>query len=303
MFQATIDDVVNNFLRERVNNLSVFFDSDIITIFSPMSDGLDFRVRQYIEDIADDREVNQTPSKDSLLVFLETTGGSIEVVERIVNIFRSHYTTVKFIIPGFAYSAGTVLVLSGDEIFMDGFSVLGPIDPQIRNKDGDFMPATGYLHEYRGLINTINEKSNSGTPATAEINYLISSFSPEKLAFIEQHIEFSKNLIVDWLPKYKFKDWHSTDSNSIPVTPDMKTARALEIATILGDVNRWHMHGRGIGLKELASEEIKLKINNFSNDKDLNIGIRMYYDVLKDYLIRTSGPFALHGSRGLTRLN
>jgi len=50
---------------------------------------------------------------------LTTGGGSIEVVQRIVDVFRQHYTLVDFIVPNYAYSAGTVLAMSGDAIYMD----------------------------------------------------------------------------------------------------------------------------------------------------------------------------------------
>lgn len=53
MFQATVDDVIFNFLGEQIKSLSTNFDADIITIFSPMVDGVDVKVRQYIEDIKD----------------------------------------------------------------------------------------------------------------------------------------------------------------------------------------------------------------------------------------------------------
>lgn len=302
MFQATVDDVVFNFLNEQINALSTNFNADIITIFSPMVDGVDVRVRQYIEDIKDSN-MSIPSSKDNLVVILETPGGSVEVVEKIVNVFRANYSHVKFIVPGFAFSAGTVLVLSGDEIYMDNFSVLGPIDPQIMNSDGHYLPATGYLHEYNRLLSEINDKVSKNIPAVAEINYLTSSFQPEKLAFIEQHIKFSQTLIVDWLIRYKFKDWHTTKTKTENVTSEMKEQRATDIATILGDVNRWHMHGRGIGMKELMGDDIKLQINNFSENDSLNTIIRMYYDVLKDYLNKTGNQIALHGSNKLVRMN
>ena len=51
-------------------------------------------------------------------------------VERTVGIIRQHYFQVDFIIPDKAMSAGTVCALSGDNIYMDYYSQLGPIDPQ-----------------------------------------------------------------------------------------------------------------------------------------------------------------------------
>lgn len=302
MFQATVDDVVLNFLSEQIKTLSNHFNADVITIFSPMADGIDIRVRQYIEDIKDRTEANSNERKENLVVILETPGGSIEVVERIANVFRDNYSDVKFIVPGFAFSAGTVLVLSGDEIYMDNFSVLGPIDPQILNHEGRFLPATGYLHEYNRLLADINTKAQQDQPVTAEINFLTSSFQPEKLAFIEQHIKFSQTLIVKWLVNYKFKNWTHSKSKNIPITEEIKAKRANDIATILGDVNKWHSHGRGIGLKELTGSDIKLQINNYSENHTLNMTVRMYYDVLKDYLQKMSVFSALHGSHTLVRI-
>jgi ClpP class serine protease len=51
-------------------------------------------------------------------------------------------------------SAGTVLVMCGDNIYMDYFSVLGPIDPQVkrRSKGNVYVPALGYLEKYNELV-------------------------------------------------------------------------------------------------------------------------------------------------------
>ena len=68
-------------------------------------------------------------------LILDTPGGVVEVVERIVRVLRHHYTEVKFVIPDRAMSAGTVLAMSGDDILMDYHSCLGPIDPQLQLDD------------------------------------------------------------------------------------------------------------------------------------------------------------------------
>lgn len=303
MFKATIDDVIFNFLTNSYDELTNVIQADILSIISPMYDGLDVSVRQYIEDHVD--SLNDTPNamkSNKLCVLLQTTGGSVEVVERITRVFRNYYDEVIFIVPNFAYSAGTVLVLSGDVIYMDYFSVLGPIDPQIRNKDGEWLPANGYLNEFENLISTINYKDSQGENPLAELTLLANQFNPEKLGFIKQSNQFSKNLIKEWLPKYKFKNWKYTETTSQLVTEDMKVRRAEEIAEILANVHRWNTHGRGIGLSELTSEEIKLKIENFAEDATMNKAIRIYYDVLADYTFKMGYNGILHGSQGLRRL-
>ena len=99
-------------------------------------DGNENVLRDIVEDIAKDT------NKEQLAVILTTTGDSATAVERYVNIIRKHYNKIIFIIPDYAYSAGTIFCMSGDEIWMDYFSVLGPIDPQIRNKDGEKQDKT-----------------------------------------------------------------------------------------------------------------------------------------------------------------
>ena len=41
--------------------------------------------------------------------------------------------------------------LSGDEIYMDYYSRLGPIDPQVNNQEGRQVPALGYLKQWERL--------------------------------------------------------------------------------------------------------------------------------------------------------
>jgi ATP-dependent protease ClpP protease subunit len=61
-----------------------------------------------IHDLLKDR-----PEKN-LDVFLETLGGSGEVVEEIVRFLHNKFDFVNFIIAGQAKSAGTIMVLSGN---------------------------------------------------------------------------------------------------------------------------------------------------------------------------------------------
>lgn len=101
--------------------------------------------------------VNDPNKKDKIFVILTTGGGSATAVERYVNILRKHYKEVNFIMPDFAYSAGTIFCMSGDYIYMDYFSVLGPIDLQIQNKEGKFVAALGYLEKINELIEKLKK--------------------------------------------------------------------------------------------------------------------------------------------------
>lgn len=86
-----------------------------------------------------------------LAVFVNTPGGSAEAVEKMVGIMRFHYSEVYFIVPDFAMSAGTILCMSGDKIFMDYSSSLGPIDPQVYSGK-EWVPALGHIDKVEQII-------------------------------------------------------------------------------------------------------------------------------------------------------
>ena len=292
------NDLIEVGLAHANKAVSKVFDSDVIFFRSPLFLGVDDSIREYVEELKD----NGSHKQKRLCVLVETTGGYIEVVERIYSVFRKHYEHVIFVVPSFAYSAGTVLVLSGDEIYMDYYSVLGPIDPQVDDGEDRFVPGIGYLIKFNELVKQINADS-AGTNTRAQLAYLIKKFDPAKLFFIEQAQAHAIELLKEWLPKHKFKDWTVTETRKLPVTVSMKTTRADEIAQILGKPERWHSHGRGIGIRELMSDEIKVLVTNFGDDKKSNEAIRCYYDLLIDFFGKMGIANGLHGSRGYRRVS
>ena len=79
----------------------------------------------FINDILKDYKGNK------LDIYLETPGGSGEATEEIVRWLRKKYQTINFIVAGEAKSAGTLMVMSGNEIYMSETGSLGPIDAQV----------------------------------------------------------------------------------------------------------------------------------------------------------------------------
>lgn len=292
------DDVVESILHSANDDLAKHTQSEVMVLVSPMEFGLDDFVRDEIERISEKQD-----KKNKLLVLLETPGGYIETVERIVAVFRRHFDEVEFVIPNFAYSAGTVLALSGDEIYMDYYSVLGPIDPQFPTENG-MVPGMGYIAKYRELLAAINEVDDSQTHTVkAELSFLLRKFDPAELFRVEQSIEHSKSLLVNWLPKYKFKNWAKTETRGVDVSVDIKKERATQIATALGDAERWHSHGRGISRHDLDDDEIGLKTMDFGADPQLNALVRQYYGLFSDYMSKQGVRAALHTSERLRRVS
>ncbi len=298
MDPITADEIIELTLRNGNESISKIFDADVLILSTPMLPGVDDVVRAAIEELQD-----ENPNTNNIAIILETPGGYIEVVERIVAVLRRHYTEVKFVIPSFAYSAGTVLALSGDEIYMDYYSVLGPIDPQFQTDSGDPVPGMGYLAKYRDLVDKINNV-DTGKEASvrAELAFLIQKFDPAKLFHIEQSIQHAEALLKDWLPKYKFRNWKMTKSRGVKVSEQYKEDRASQIAEKLGDAEHWHSHGRGISMKELAGDDIGLQIEDFGADPQMSAGIRHYFGLFNDYTQKLGAQSAAHTRLGLRRI-
>lgn len=227
-----------------------------------------------MENLADPANRNSKP--DNLVFLLYTPGGVAEVVEKMVDIIRHHYKEVWFVVPDMAMSAGTILCMSGDKIYMDYSSALGPIDPQVPNSDGQLVPALGYLDHVEKMI----EKSAQGTLTDAEFA-ILQNQDLATLRRYEQARDLSVSLLKDWLVRYKFKDWDKHSSTGKPVTNDEKAQRAQEIAEALSDHKRWHSHGRMIGIRTLT-EDLRLKIEDYTEQPDLKETIRRYSDLLLD---------------------
>jgi membrane-bound ClpP family serine protease len=294
-------DIIEVCLRDANKTLAEVVQAEVIMFRSPLMLGVDDAVRECIESLIE-HAASSVTKQNRLCVVIETTGGYIEVVERIYSVFRKYYEEVVFVIPSFAYSAGTVLVLSGDEIYMDYYSVLGPIDPQIDGEDGNgSVPGIGYLVKFNQLMKRINDDPD-GLRTRAEMAYLVSKFDPAKLFFIEQAKDHAIELLKQWLPRHKFKDWDTTETGKTPVNENMKESRANNIAEVLGNPERWHSHGRGIGIRELGSDEIKLKIKNFGDDSKLNEAVRQYYDLVIDYFAKMGTQYGIHSQHGVRRL-
>ncbi|GBD91059.1 serine dehydrogenase proteinase [bacterium BMS3Abin04] len=276
------NELVRKTLKEQLLKLESHFNADFISLTGQIFDGYEKVLLHVIEQL---KKRNNT-----LYFILTTTGGSATAVERFVNILRYNYKIVNFIIPDYAYSAGTIFCMSGDDIYMDYYSVLGPIDPQVRNKEGKYVPALGYLDKVNELI----EKARDGVLTDAEF-LILKEMDLGELRSFEQAKELTIDLLKKWLVKYKFKNWnvHETnpDRKGKKVTITEKRERAEQIADKLSDNKRWKSHGRPINIEEL--NELQLKIYDYSNEPYRKL-IRDYYELLSDYIMKNRHEIFIH---------
>ena len=254
--ESQLENNLRLLLNSKLEILEKYLDADVLVYYGPIGNLNENVFLKLVEELAQSANHHNT-----LYILLTTTGGSAITVERYVNIIRHHYSEVNFIVPDYAYSAGTIFCMSGDSIFMDYFSVLGPIDPQVQNKEGKWVAALGYLDK----VNEYIEKAKLGTLTNVEFA-ILKDFDLAELRSFEQARDLTIDLLKKWLVKYKFKNW-TKHSN-------------------------WRSHGRPINIEAL--KELKLKIEDYSENIELRIKIRDYYETMSDYVRLKGFPIFIH---------
>jgi hypothetical protein len=242
--------------------------------------GIDVSLMQ--DDFYTIQDILRESSKKQIDVYLETPGGSGEAAEEIAKFLRKKFDEVNFVIAGEAKSAGTILALSGDNIYMCETGSLGPIDAQI--KIGRSVVSA---HDYKAWVDEKrNEATNTGglNPFDA---IMVAQISPGEIYGVVNSLEFAKDLVKEWLEKYKFKNWIETQTKHKKVTADMRKQRAKEVADKLCDHMSWRTHGRSLKIEDLKDV---LLIENIDDNHELadvvyriKTIIRLIFDTSTDY--------------------
>ena len=109
---------------------------------------------------------NVSPGED-VEIILHTLGGSVDAAEKLMRLVRSKVSDgeIYIVVPEYAKSAGTLMVLGADCVVMSDTSELGPIDPQRVFYDshgsGRWQPVQNYLDAYEEHSNKVAEDPNN----------------------------------------------------------------------------------------------------------------------------------------------
>jgi ClpP class serine protease len=207
-------------------------------------------------------------------LILETPGGLGEAAEDIVRLIRGKYDELAVIVPGWAKSAGTIMVMAADEILMGPTSALGPIDAQI-TWQGKRFSADAFLE---GINKIKKEVTDTGTLNKAYIP-ILQGISPGEIQSAENALKFAERLVTKWLAEYKFRPWTHHSSTGKKVTQEERQQRANEIANRLCDHGYWLTHGRSIRLDDL--KEMRLLVTDYTSLPALSEAIARYYALLQ----------------------
>ena len=210
-------------------------------------------IRDMLKDVKD---------KDEVDIYIETPGGNGVTAEEIAKFLHNKFSKVNFVISGEAKSAGTILALSGNEIYMTETGSLGPIDAQIP-MGRSVISAYDYMEWVKEKM---SEAAKTGRLNPVDAT-MIAQITPGELQKVNHSLEFAKDLVREWLYTYKFSDWKKTTTHKKDVTEEMKKARANQVADEFANHSRWRTHGRSLKISDL--EDIGLTVRNLDETPEI----------------------------------
>ena len=186
--------------------------------------------------------VSSVKGSKTVDVILHSPGGRPDATERLVEILRNQFEEVNFLVPHSAYSAATMLALSGDSIILHPSAVLGPIDPQING-----IPVRAIKRSFEKIKETLNKE---GPEALFPYIPLIEKHSLELLELCEDSEKLSKELVTDWLKKYMFKN--ETNANQ----------KIQDVAKYFSNYDEHLIHTRPLSMKKISELGLNIKLAN-----------------------------------------
>lgn len=226
--------------------------------------------------------------KKAIDVLLVTPGGIAQQVAQFVNMLRPRFDDVAFVLPQVAMSAGTILALSGDEIWMDDRANLGPIDPQVPGREGRLLPAQALLSLIEIIRQRGEERLKNGLNPAWTDQLLLRHMDAKEIGDAHSYSQYSIQLAASFLEQYKFKSW-TTHKNGLPVTVQERKDCALVVAKKLCDHDQWRTHSHRIS-REVAWNELQLKIRHLEDVTGLQRAVRRFWALM--YYMFDSGPLA-----------
>ena len=178
-------------------------------------------------------------SNKTVDVLLHSPGGRPDATERLVELLRNNFEEVNFLIPHSAYSAATMLALSGNSIILHPSAVLGPIDPQING-----IPARAIKRSFEKIKEKLNKE---GSKALLPYIPLIEKYSLELLELCEDSEKLSTELVTDWLKKYMFREKKDVDK------------KIKEAVKYFSNYDEHLIHTRPLSINKLSNLELNIK--------------------------------------------
>lgn len=219
--------------------------------------------------------VSSFKESQSVDVLIHSPGGQPDATERIVNILRNNFEEVHFIVPHSAYSAATMLALSGNSITIHPSATLGPIDPQLNG-----TPARSIKRGFEKVRDILKEEGPEALPAYIP---LIEKYSLDLLEICEDSEKLSKELVSEWLCEYMFEGKKTAE--------DVK-----ETVDYFSDYDTHLLHSRPLLYKKIKGFGLKIELA----ENDLQDLIWEAYIMLNGFFNMTPFVKLYENTKGVT---
>lgn len=237
--------------------------------------GIDVSMIQ--DDFYNIQDILRESTEKKIDFYIETPGGSGEAAEEIAKFLRKKFEEVNFVIAGESKSAGTILALSGDNIYMADTGSLGPIDAQVR-----IGRSVVSAHDYKEWVDLKREEAAKNGSLNPFDAVMVAQISPGELFGVINSLEFAKDLVKVWLEEYKFKTWTETKTNKTHVTPEMRKQRAHEVAEMFCNHTAWRTHGRSLKIDDLKDVLLIERIDDDPKLADIIYRIKTVVKLILD---------------------
>ena len=184
--------------------------------------------------------LHNVPPNHNVDLLLHTKGGSIDAAEKLMGMLRSlvDAANLRIVVPDFAKSAGTLMVLGADSVVMSNMSELGPIDPQAP-LFGRWQSVQNYLDAYKE-----HDKTLKADPNNIAAQIMLGKLDPATLKLCEVAMERARQAAEKLLKRGMFRNggnWSKTVSELL-------------------DTQRWLSHAQMISWEDARDPQIGLVV-------------------------------------------
>lgn len=146
---------------------------------------------------------------DDIDVIVDSFGGDADAAYHLAKMIHSNFSgNIVYIIPRYAKSAATLLVCGGDKIVLGETSELGPLDPQIRQEDGNYISAKAV----QATLELIKSHLKKGDKYGLELATILASrLNPLTLGQYESTINIAQDYQKELLLMRMFKSESKVD--------------------------------------------------------------------------------------------
>lgn len=189
--------------------------------------------------------LHNVPADHDLDFMLHTGGGDIDAAEKLINMVHKKVgaASLRVVVPDYAKSAGTLMVLGAEAVVMSDTSELGPIDPQITLSDGN---GNRIRHSVQSYLDAYEEHSAKlrKDPDDAPARIMLGKLDPATVKLFQAVQSRARQFAEDQLRRGMFRNGGNW----------------TQAAGELLDTKRWQSHAQMISWEDAQDTRIGLNV-------------------------------------------